>query len=211
MLTAGWLTVASTSARTAPSEMPARAVPRTLSVTGAMTGSEQCYRIAWRRAASYRADRPDVIRRLHQESRARHPVKYEARTAFNNALRDGKVQRATVCKVCQRSAKVSAHHEDYTGTLVGCMVMQPVPPKRPQGHHQVGKVSSLRSASSHQLERARQWAERVLGELRGMTTDQRVMWSATKPAGEMVFNFRRLQFIREHLPDCWNEFKELGF
>lgn len=50
----------------------------------------------------------------HQSRRA-HPEKYRARTAVNNALRDGRLIRHP-CEVCG-SAKSEAHHDDYSKPL----------------------------------------------------------------------------------------------
>jgi len=49
--------------------------------------------------------------RLH---RARNPLKYAARNAVNNAIRDGRLQRKG-CEVCGKKAQ--AHHDDYSKPL----------------------------------------------------------------------------------------------
>lgn len=49
-------------------------------------------------------------------SRARDPVKYAARTAVGNAVRDGKLVRQP-CRLCGSTTKVQAHHHDYSKPL----------------------------------------------------------------------------------------------
>lgn len=49
-------------------------------------------------------------------SRARHPEKYRARTAVNNAVRDGRLKKRP-CAVCGETRKVQAHHADYSKPL----------------------------------------------------------------------------------------------
>ena len=49
--------------------------------------------------------------RLH---RARNPLKYVARNAVNNAIRDGRLQRKS-CEICGKKAQ--AHHDDYSKPL----------------------------------------------------------------------------------------------
>jgi len=50
-----------------------------------------------------------------KEQRAKHPERYKARTAVNNAVRDGRLIKLPCC-VC--GAKNStAHHEDYNKPL----------------------------------------------------------------------------------------------
>lgn len=47
--------------------------------------------------------------------RARHPLKYKARNAVSNALRDGRLVRQP-CEVCVRK-DAQAHHHDYAKPL----------------------------------------------------------------------------------------------
>lgn len=49
--------------------------------------------------------------RLHRQ---RNPLKYRARNAVNNAIRDGKLVRMP-CRIC--GEKAQAHHEDYSKPL----------------------------------------------------------------------------------------------
>ena len=62
----------------------------------------------------------DLNRRIEQgrysrRFRKRHPEKYRARTALNNALRDGRIVKQN-CEVCG-SADSQAHHDDYSKPL----------------------------------------------------------------------------------------------
>lgn len=50
-----------------------------------------------------------------RKRRKLEPLKYEARTAVNNAIRDGRLSKG-VCEVCG-SSNTQAHHEDYTKPL----------------------------------------------------------------------------------------------
>jgi hypothetical protein len=50
-------------------------------------------------------------------SRRRHPDRYSARNAVNNAVRDGRLTRLP-CEVCGETDGVEAHHEDYSRPLV---------------------------------------------------------------------------------------------
>jgi hypothetical protein len=52
--------------------------------------------------------------RMH---RLRNPEKAAARNAIYNALRDGKIVRPEFCGNCGRTAKVQAHHTDYSKPL----------------------------------------------------------------------------------------------
>jgi hypothetical protein len=58
--------------------------------------------------------------------------------------------------------------------------------------------------------RAREWAEQALAELAAKTTDERRLWFATKPAGSMWFNHRRLKWVVSNLPEYQSEFQRLG-
>lgn len=60
---------------------------------------------------------PEVIER-HKQSLKRdrelHPDKAKARTALGNAIRDGRMERKTVCEQCGSVNRVEAHHTDYS-------------------------------------------------------------------------------------------------
>ena len=47
----------------------------------------------------------------------RHPEKYKARNAVNNALRDGRLKRPNECQSCGEETKLHGHHEDYSKPL----------------------------------------------------------------------------------------------
>lgn len=48
--------------------------------------------------------------------RRRNPLKYKARNAVSNALRDGRLKKGP-CKTCGATKNVQAHHSDYTEPL----------------------------------------------------------------------------------------------
>lgn len=70
-------------------------------------------RIAARR--EYRKNHPDVVAHAHREARLRNPHKYQAHSAVNNAIRDGRLVRQP-CEVCGQP-DTQAHHEDYSKPL----------------------------------------------------------------------------------------------
>ncbi len=51
-----------------------------------------------------------------RSARAEDPVRYKARNAVSNALRDGRLLREP-CKVCGTTEGVEAHHSDYARPL----------------------------------------------------------------------------------------------
>ena len=48
-----------------------------------------------------------------KEYRLANPRKYKATNWINNALRDGRLTKATSCEVCQSDYHVEGHHDDY--------------------------------------------------------------------------------------------------
>ena len=52
-----------------------------------------------------------------KRSRQKYPEKYKARTKVGNDLRLGKLKRPDSCSVCGSSAKLEAHHTDYSKPL----------------------------------------------------------------------------------------------
>ena len=52
---------------------------------------------------------------ITRKERKTHPDRYKARTAVNNAIRDGRLKRKA-CKYCG-AKKVQAHHHDYSKPL----------------------------------------------------------------------------------------------
>lgn len=61
------------------------------------------------------AENPNYPTEESRRHRAANPEKYRARTAVNNAVRDGRLVRQP-CEGCG-SRKVHAHHEDYSKPL----------------------------------------------------------------------------------------------
>jgi len=64
-----------------------------------------------------RASRPN--RKKHNTDntkrwRQKHPDRYKAQVALNNAIRDGRVARKTRCEHCGRKTKLHGHHPDYS-------------------------------------------------------------------------------------------------
>jgi ribosomal protein S27AE len=47
----------------------------------------------------------------------RYPMAYAARVIFGNAVRDKRVERKTICSICESTIKVEGHHDDYTKPL----------------------------------------------------------------------------------------------
>jgi len=58
------------------------------------------------------------LRKAHiAKTRAEQPEKYRARNAVSNALRDGKITKASECYFCGSGDKLQAHHHDYSHPL----------------------------------------------------------------------------------------------
>jgi len=49
--------------------------------------------------------------------RQRHPEKYQATNAVNNAIRDGKLIRPDHCEECNIECTPHGHHDDYSKKL----------------------------------------------------------------------------------------------
>lgn len=60
------------------------------------------------------------------------------------------------------------------------------------------------------LEAAKRWAEEALAKLRPMTLDDRILWYATKPGGQVYFNRHRLTYVVQNFPEYRARFEELG-
>jgi ribosomal protein S27AE len=50
-------------------------------------------------------------------SRERHPYKYQAHCAVNNAVRDKKLLKPEVCSACGNKGTIAGHHDDYSKPL----------------------------------------------------------------------------------------------
>ena len=62
------------------------------------------------------SNRTETLTITSREHRHRNPEKYKARTALNNALRDGKIIK-TPCIKCGSEENIQGHHEDYSKPL----------------------------------------------------------------------------------------------
>ena len=47
----------------------------------------------------------------------RYPFKYVSRVLTRNAVRDGKLEKASCCTECGSTEKIEGHHDDYTKPL----------------------------------------------------------------------------------------------
>jgi hypothetical protein len=59
-------------------------------------------------------------------------------------------------------------------------------------------------------EAMQQWAEAALFALRPMSLDERIHWYASKPAGDMYFNHRRVSYVLRSFPAYREQFEQLG-
>lgn len=61
-------------------------------------------------------DRKRGNRRTREDTlkyREANPKKYKAQTWVNNAVRDGRLVKSTVCEACESTLHVEGHHDDY--------------------------------------------------------------------------------------------------
>ena len=74
-----------------------------------------------RKAAARKAAKSPAGLRSIAKSNARRmqeePEKFQARNAVSNGIRDGKIERGTECFFCGATAKLHAHHQDYSKPL----------------------------------------------------------------------------------------------
>jgi len=61
-------------------------------------------------------DRKEYVTEQQREHRAKNPLKYKARTAVNNAIRDGRLFKQP-CQYCGSEEKIQGHHHDYSKPL----------------------------------------------------------------------------------------------
>lgn len=73
-------------------------------------------RAAYERKRQQNPERRAKNRIYAKNRRAQHPEKHQARTAVNNAIRDGKIKRLP-CQRCGATQRVQAHHHDYSKPL----------------------------------------------------------------------------------------------
>lgn len=74
------------------------------------------YYRAYDRARANTKVRKELRDRTSRRIRAEQPEKYAARTAVNNAIRDGRLVKGP-CEVCGATKRVHAHHDDYSKPL----------------------------------------------------------------------------------------------
>jgi hypothetical protein len=72
---------------------------------------------AYDRARFQTPERKAKAQEYARRCRERHPLKYKARTALGNALRDGVIERPSTCPLCNFAKPIEAHHEDYSRPL----------------------------------------------------------------------------------------------
>jgi hypothetical protein len=60
-----------------------------------------------------------------------------------------------------------------------------------------------------QLRQARKWAVDAIALLKEMPLNDRLFWRATKPRGDMFFNWRKVDFVCAYFPDLAEEFRRL--
>ena len=69
------------------------------------------------RAEIYAKTHVEICNALKRSWEKRNPEKKYAIVTLNNAVRDGKVIRVTMCEVCKGTKNVEAHHADYSKPL----------------------------------------------------------------------------------------------
>ena len=63
--------------------------------------------------------------RVAREWTAKHPEGRKAQYAANNALRDGKLARQTICEGCGLPKRLEKHHPDYSKPLLVVWLCKP--------------------------------------------------------------------------------------
>ena len=64
-----------------------------------------------------RARDPEKFRVRDRQRKPADPIKTAARAQLNAAVRNGNVKRPSICPRCERTARVTGHHEDYSKPL----------------------------------------------------------------------------------------------
>jgi hypothetical protein len=72
--------------------------------------------VEYERERLRKPERKAAMKRYQQARRAREPVKYAARNAVSNAIRDGRLVRGA-CSKCGSEERVQGHHYDYSKPL----------------------------------------------------------------------------------------------
>lgn len=69
------------------------------------------------RCARWRRNNPGRMYEIVRRSTLRQPHKQRARMAVHQAVMSGRLQRPFFCPVCSLTARVEAHHSDYSRPL----------------------------------------------------------------------------------------------
>jgi hypothetical protein len=77
------------------------------------------------KARSNQPQRVALAVRMVREWRAAYPERVKAQTAANNALRDGRLVRVTLCQGCRLQRRVEMHHPDYARPLLVVWLCKP--------------------------------------------------------------------------------------
>lgn len=75
-----------------------------------------------------RANLPHRIalrKRVTKEWRAKYPERAKAHQTSSNAIRDGKLSKATLCEGCGLSKRLEKHHPDYSKPLLVVWLCKP--------------------------------------------------------------------------------------
>jgi hypothetical protein len=79
--------------------------------------SNQPHRIKARKEYAKTEQGKEAHRRGLKAYHERCPMRYAAHVITGNAIRDGKLIRASNCSVCGSTEKIEGHHDDYTKPL----------------------------------------------------------------------------------------------
>jgi hypothetical protein len=77
----------------------------------------QPHRVKARKEYAKTEQGKSAFRRARDSYKKRYPMKYAAHIITGNAIRDGKLIRASNCSVCSATEKIEGHHDDYTKPL----------------------------------------------------------------------------------------------